>query len=88
VLIAPAECEGHERVRACIEAILAADNPVAVMHYLNVRESMRNGASPACLRQRAMAAVGALPAPPAPGRSTRPRTGWCGLARISIRIRS
>ncbi len=25
-LIAPAECEGHEWARACIEAILAADN--------------------------------------------------------------
>ena len=49
-LIAPAECEGHEWVRACIEAILAADKPVAVKHHLDVRESMRNGGSPACLR--------------------------------------
>jgi succinylarginine dihydrolase len=33
------------------------------MHYLDVRESMRNGGSSACLRQRAMPATDALPAP-------------------------
>jgi succinylarginine dihydrolase len=52
-LIAPMECIENRRVRQCLEEI-AADhsNPVVAVHYMDVRESMRNGGGPACLRQR------------------------------------
>lgn len=52
-LIAPAECAAHPAARALVESWLAdADNPVAQAHFLNLRESMRNGGGSACLRLR------------------------------------
>jgi succinylarginine dihydrolase len=51
-LIAPAECRENERVQAFVGRVLAEDNPVRVAHYLDVRQSMRNGGGPACLRLR------------------------------------
>jgi succinylarginine dihydrolase len=50
-LIAPAECEHHPRARAVIGRLLD-ETPVASVHFLNVRQSMRNGGGPACLRLR------------------------------------
>jgi succinylarginine dihydrolase len=32
--------------------VVAEDNPVKAVHYLDVRQSMNNGGGPACLRQR------------------------------------
>jgi succinylarginine dihydrolase len=52
VLIAPSECRGKERVREVLRQIVAADNPVRTVRYVNVRQSMRNGGGPACLRLR------------------------------------
>jgi len=52
-MIAPIECQSHERARAVIERIVADhDNPIRGVHYLDVRQSMRNGGGPACLRLR------------------------------------
>jgi succinylarginine dihydrolase len=51
-LIAPAECRDNPRARAVIDRILAADTPIRAVHYLSVRQSMRNGGGPACLRLR------------------------------------
>jgi succinylarginine dihydrolase len=51
-LIAPGECENHPRARAVIDRLLAAGTPVRSAHFLTVRQSMRNGGGPACLRLR------------------------------------
>ena len=51
-VIAPKECEAHPSARACFDRLLAADNPIEAVYYLDVRESMRNGGGPACLRLR------------------------------------
>ncbi|MCA9303140.1 MAG: N-succinylarginine dihydrolase [Phycisphaerales bacterium] len=52
-LIAPLESRENRRVGAFIERMIAdASNPVNAVHYLDVRESMRNGGGPACLRLR------------------------------------
>jgi succinylarginine dihydrolase len=52
-MIAPKECEENPRTRYIIEAICRAENnPIRMVHYLDVRESMRNGGGPACLRLR------------------------------------
>jgi succinylarginine dihydrolase len=52
VLILPKEAEETARVKAFIDATLAANNPVNRAIYIDVRESMRNGGGPACLRLR------------------------------------
>lgn len=52
-LIAPLEATENPRVKAFIEKMIAdAANPINTAHYLDVRESMRNGGGPACLRLR------------------------------------
>lgn len=51
VLVAPAECENHAGVTRIVEA-LSTDGVLSAVHYLDVRESMRNGGGPACLRLR------------------------------------
>ena len=51
-LIAPTESRDHDGTRGAIERIVAEDNPIARVLYLDVRESMRNGGGPACLRLR------------------------------------
>ncbi len=52
-LIAPLESQENPRVSAFIEKTIAdANNPINTVHYLDVRESMRNGGGPACLRLR------------------------------------
>lgn len=51
-MIAPVECGEHKRARAVCERILAGDNPIAEIRYVDVRQSMRNGGGPACLRLR------------------------------------
>jgi succinylarginine dihydrolase len=52
-LIAPVECQRSSVVRSYLDSLVAAnDNPVNAVHYFDVRESMRNGGGPACLRLR------------------------------------
>jgi len=51
-LVAPIETRENPRAHAFVEKVLAADNPVRDVVYLDVRQSMRNGGGPACLRQR------------------------------------
>lgn len=52
-LIAPLETQENPRVHAFVEQMIASkDNPINAVHYLDVRESMRNGGGPACLRLR------------------------------------
>lgn len=51
-LVLPGEARDSPRVWATVEAILAADNPIGEAIVVDVRESMRNGGGPACLRLR------------------------------------
>ena len=52
-LIAPAECEHNMAIKAFIDSLLAdQSNPIAQIHYLDLKQSMRNGGGPACLRLR------------------------------------
>lgn len=52
-LIAPLEATENPRVKAFIDKMIEGTaNPINAVHYLDVRESMRNGGGPACLRLR------------------------------------
>ncbi|RYD92283.1 MAG: N-succinylarginine dihydrolase [Sphingomonadales bacterium] len=51
-LILPGECEANPRVWQAIQAIVAGNNPIERAIVVDVRESMRNGGGPACLRLR------------------------------------
>lgn len=50
-LILPEECK-VQKVEAVIQSILESDNPIQRVEYIDLRESMRNGGGPACLRLR------------------------------------
>jgi succinylarginine dihydrolase len=52
VLIAPSECANHPRVRPYLDALVSGGGPIAGVEYVDVRQSMRNGGGPACLRLR------------------------------------
>jgi succinylarginine dihydrolase len=52
-LVCPEEVRRSDRARAVVDRVLAdAANPIHGVMYLDVRESMRNGGGPACLRLR------------------------------------
>ncbi len=52
-IIAPVECKETPAAYAVLEGLVADDAvPIRAAHYLDVRESMRNGGGPACLRLR------------------------------------
>lgn len=53
-LILPTETEDNPATKAFVDAQLAANNPINRAVYLDVRESMRNGGGPACLRLRVL----------------------------------
>lgn len=52
LLLAPTDCEEHPRARRVLDRILGEDNPITQVEYVDVRQSMRNGGGPACLRLR------------------------------------
>jgi succinylarginine dihydrolase len=52
VLIAPVEAQENERVRACIERLVAGPEPIDEVRFLDLRQSMQGGGGPACLRLR------------------------------------
>jgi succinylarginine dihydrolase len=51
-LLAPIESQEQEAPRRFLEEVVAGENPVTQLHYLDLRQSMHNGGGPACLRQR------------------------------------
>lgn len=52
-LIAPTECEQHQAISTFINNLLMDDtNPITEIHYMDLKQSMRNGGGPACLRLR------------------------------------
>jgi succinylarginine dihydrolase len=51
-IVAPADSRENPRARAFLERVVAEDNPVREVHYVDLRQSMNNGGGPACLRLR------------------------------------
>jgi succinylarginine dihydrolase len=51
-IIAPEDSREDPEARTFLERVLAAGGPVRALHYVDVRQSMRNGGGPACLRLR------------------------------------
>jgi succinylarginine dihydrolase len=51
-IVAPEESRENGAAHAFLESVVAGDNPVKAVHYLDVRQSMNNGGGPACLRLR------------------------------------
>ena len=52
VLLAPTETEENARAHAAAQALAASNGPLGRVDYVDVRQSMRNGGGPACLRLR------------------------------------
>lgn len=57
-LLLPTEAEENPRVKAFVDATLSKNNPINRAIYKDVRESMRNGGGPACLRLRVVLSEG------------------------------
>jgi succinylarginine dihydrolase len=51
-LILPHEVEETARAKAFVDRVLGTNGPIREAHYLDLRQSMRNGGGPACLRLR------------------------------------
>jgi succinylarginine dihydrolase len=52
VLIAPTEVQETDSTRAYCERLVGGNGPIGRVQYVDVRQSMRNGGGPACLRLR------------------------------------
>ena len=50
LLVGPAECRENGRVAAYLDSLLAPDGPISEMLAFDLKQSMRNGGGPACLR--------------------------------------
>ena len=52
-LIAPHECSQLESIKTVIDELLSSqNNPITEVHFQDLKQSMRNGGGPACLRLR------------------------------------
>lgn len=51
-IIAPTECEENARVHAYLQELVSMGTPIKEVRYFDVKQSMRNGGGPACLRLR------------------------------------
>ncbi|QTC91993.1 N-succinylarginine dihydrolase [Brevundimonas goettingensis] len=51
-LICPTETRDNERAHAVAQGLAASNGPIGRVEYVDVRQSMRNGGGPACLRLR------------------------------------
>ena len=52
LLLVPEECRGNDRVWAYLQKLLGQGTPIGEVLVMDLRESMRNGGGPACLRLR------------------------------------
>lgn len=52
VIVAPTECEEHPGVAAYLQDLVSSGGPISDVHFFDVKQSMRNGGGPACLRLR------------------------------------
>jgi len=51
-LVVPAECREQPEVWAWLQDVVAGPSPIVRLEVVDIRESMRNGGGPACLRLR------------------------------------
>jgi succinylarginine dihydrolase len=51
-IIAPTECQESAAVSAYLAELTQRNTPIKQIHYYDVKQSMRNGGGPACLRLR------------------------------------
>ncbi|WP_026375036.1 N-succinylarginine dihydrolase [Aestuariibacter salexigens] len=51
-IIAPTECQESESVSRYLDELVTLGTPIKNVHYFDVKQSMRNGGGPACLRLR------------------------------------
>ncbi|MBC7495682.1 MAG: N-succinylarginine dihydrolase [Sphingomonadaceae bacterium] len=54
-LILPTEAQENSRVAAYLDSLIGGNGPIRAVRFVAVRESMRNGGGPACLRLRVVA---------------------------------
>lgn len=79
-LVMPQECRESPRVWAYVQRLLAKDTPIREAIVIDVRESMRNGGGPACLRLRVQVDEAALAA--IDPRFVLDERKWEGLYRV------
>lgn len=51
-IIAPSECQENPAVSAYLDQLVQGNTPIKQVKYFDVKQSMRNGGGPACLRLR------------------------------------
>ncbi|MGV6800568.1 MAG: N-succinylarginine dihydrolase [bacterium] len=51
-LILPKDAESNPRTNLFVQSMLADNRPIHTAHFLDLKQSMRNGGGPACLRLR------------------------------------
>lgn len=51
-IIAPMECQENQNVKTYLDELVTLGTPIQKVHYFDVKQSMRNGGGPACLRLR------------------------------------
>lgn len=51
-LISPLECVENERIAAFLDELVRENNPISKVTIVDIRQSMKNGGGPACLRLR------------------------------------
>jgi succinylarginine dihydrolase len=51
-IIAPSECEENPAVAAYLDKLVTLNTPIKEVKFFDVKQSMRNGGGPACLRLR------------------------------------
>lgn len=52
IIVAPTECEEHAGVAAYLRDLVSQQGPISDVRFFDVKQSMRNGGGPACLRLR------------------------------------
>ncbi|MEC9232813.1 MAG: N-succinylarginine dihydrolase, partial [Planctomycetota bacterium] len=52
LLLAPTDCRDHPRAERVLSRLVGESNPISRVEFIDVRQSMRNGGGPACLRLR------------------------------------
>ncbi|MDD7806046.1 MAG: N-succinylarginine dihydrolase [Endozoicomonas sp. (ex Botrylloides leachii)] len=60
VLIVPSECSKNKKVAYYLENLVELDNPIDEVKVVDIRQSMRNGGGPACLRLRVVLTIDQL----------------------------
>lgn len=61
-LICPTETRDNPRAHAVAQSVAGSNGPIGHVEYVDVRQSMRNGGGPACLRLRVVLTHGELAA--------------------------